>query len=466
MQGVVYLHTRTPPIVHGDIKPANILIDGSGTPKLCDFGLSKIFHEDSDASTGLTTTTAYTGTSRYLAIELVDPNEVVTPTLKTDIWALGCVGLKFIFSEEPYQNRVNSVQIFEDIRKGIPPTKFSNDMATNYQDSAKMLGDCWARIPSECPDAIKLTEKFLKYFPTCASEASVSGTHSTTVPQNVAEIPSETSREEKFAASGDLTRSLSIPIDLKDFTFNDKGSPSSRRKVFIGDDSGYWPFRPSMAAPLLSRAYPWNGFARDDARQVQGLTLSLPGFVLNPALEMDGSTKKTCKHCGLPGRYGDNARVESGGRSPYDSNTLCEQCHKKIKQYIEKWTIQDARAGLVKIPRIYLPRLPTWSTWPSTPSDQQSNALNDSDVPERRPRFPQPKHDPVPWKISLSYRELFRRRFQQPAKLGAEDAEDAGPQHTWQWRDMFWIGNYKVGKSSWYSGKDAAKEHAARRPIK
>lgn len=35
-------------IVHGDIMPRNILIDQSGTPKLCDFGLARFQHEKSD----------------------------------------------------------------------------------------------------------------------------------------------------------------------------------------------------------------------------------------------------------------------------------------------------------------------------------------------------------------------------------------------------------------------------------
>jgi serine/threonine protein kinase len=74
------------------IPQANVLIDQYGVPKLCDFGLSKILQEG--VSCGLTTTTAHTGTARYLAPELVDPDGMATPTLETDVWALACVGLK------------------------------------------------------------------------------------------------------------------------------------------------------------------------------------------------------------------------------------------------------------------------------------------------------------------------------------------------------------------------------------
>ena len=38
-----YLHTRTPPIIHRDVKPDNIIITSDGRAVLVDFGISKIF---------------------------------------------------------------------------------------------------------------------------------------------------------------------------------------------------------------------------------------------------------------------------------------------------------------------------------------------------------------------------------------------------------------------------------------
>lgn len=69
-----------------------MLIDDNLIPQICDFGLVSIFLDE--GSSGMTTSSPHTGTDRYLAYELVVDDEQVRPTMASDIFALGGIGLE------------------------------------------------------------------------------------------------------------------------------------------------------------------------------------------------------------------------------------------------------------------------------------------------------------------------------------------------------------------------------------
>jgi eukaryotic-like serine/threonine-protein kinase len=90
---VQYAHEHG--VLHRDLKPGNILLDGRGEPFVTDFGLAKWL----DTSTDLTRTLTIFGTPGYIAPEQArGPAAKLTPT--ADIYSLGAI-LFDLFSGRP-----------------------------------------------------------------------------------------------------------------------------------------------------------------------------------------------------------------------------------------------------------------------------------------------------------------------------------------------------------------------------
>ncbi|KAH0559022.1 hypothetical protein KQX54_000844 [Cotesia glomerata] len=69
-QAINYLHLKENPIIHGDIKPANILLHANGTVKVCDLGRSKFKKMSSSLRTTVGGTGFVKGTPLYMAPEV------------------------------------------------------------------------------------------------------------------------------------------------------------------------------------------------------------------------------------------------------------------------------------------------------------------------------------------------------------------------------------------------------------
>ncbi|KOM39823.1 hypothetical protein LR48_Vigan04g002100 [Vigna angularis] len=90
-KGIAYLHEECQQrIIHYDIKPGNILLDGSFNPKVADFGLAKLCNRE---NTHLTMTRGR-GTPGYAAPELWMPNFPVTH--KCDVYSFGMLLFEII----------------------------------------------------------------------------------------------------------------------------------------------------------------------------------------------------------------------------------------------------------------------------------------------------------------------------------------------------------------------------------
>lgn len=99
--GMAYLHSQKPPIVHFDVKPDNLLVDGDwsspGGPvvKVADFGLSVV-----KANTFCSGVHDLRGTMPYMAPEMITDHKRVTEA--ADVWSLGVVFWELLTGEVPY----------------------------------------------------------------------------------------------------------------------------------------------------------------------------------------------------------------------------------------------------------------------------------------------------------------------------------------------------------------------------
>ncbi|XP_055817267.1 U-box domain-containing protein 33 isoform X2 [Solanum dulcamara] len=93
---LIFLHSCTARgIIHGDLKPANILLDANFVSKLSDFGICRVLSEDdfSENSTTLCYRTDPKGTFAYIDPEFLETGEL---TPKSDVYSFGIILLRLL----------------------------------------------------------------------------------------------------------------------------------------------------------------------------------------------------------------------------------------------------------------------------------------------------------------------------------------------------------------------------------
>ncbi|XP_049330999.1 serine/threonine-protein kinase WNK1 isoform X7 [Astyanax mexicanus] len=113
LKGLHFLHTRTPPIIHRDLKCDNIFITGpTGSVKIGDLGLATLKRSSFAKSV--------IGTPEFMAPEMYEEKYDES----VDVYAFGMCMLEMATSEYPYSECQNPAQIYRRVTSGVKPGSF------------------------------------------------------------------------------------------------------------------------------------------------------------------------------------------------------------------------------------------------------------------------------------------------------------------------------------------------------
>jgi eukaryotic-like serine/threonine-protein kinase len=114
-----YLHSRTPPVIHRDVKPANIKIRPGGKAMLVDFGIAKVYSQNVNTNTGARAVTpGYSPPEQY---------GQGSTDLQSDIYAVGATLYHLLTGSPPPHSVdlmarvVKTPPLASDLNPAVPP---------------------------------------------------------------------------------------------------------------------------------------------------------------------------------------------------------------------------------------------------------------------------------------------------------------------------------------------------------
>ncbi len=142
--------------LHRDLKPGNVVLTASGTPKILDFGLAGLLHA-SHTLTELTQTGAVFGSLPYMAPEQLRGEEGDS---RTDVYSFGAILYEMTTGRRPFEKDRPETLMFEILHGATLPVRTLRPEAS--PDLDRLIDSCLSKDPEHRPTSAGAVSKALR----------------------------------------------------------------------------------------------------------------------------------------------------------------------------------------------------------------------------------------------------------------------------------------------------------------